>query len=59
MVGDDLRADLAPARRLGMQTALVLTGKVAPGEEAAAMGRARFRPDAIAASLRALVAALD
>jgi ribonucleotide monophosphatase NagD (HAD superfamily) len=27
MVGDDLRTDLAPARRLGMRTILVLTGK--------------------------------
>jgi inorganic pyrophosphatase len=59
MVGDDLRADLAPARRLGMQTALVLSGKVAPGEEAAAIARARFTPDAIAASLRAFVETID
>ena len=59
MVGDDLRTDLAPARRLGMRTALVLTGKVAPGDEEAAIARTGFRPDAVAASLRSLVEALD
>jgi len=58
MVGDDLRSDLAPARRLGMRTALVLTGKVEPGTEEVAMARARFRPDVVAPSLSELVAAL-
>jgi HAD superfamily hydrolase (TIGR01450 family) len=58
MVGDDLRSDLAPARRLGMRTALVLTGKVEPGTEEAAIARARFRPDVIAPSLAELAAAL-
>jgi HAD superfamily hydrolase (TIGR01458 family) len=37
MVGDDTRNDLAPARRLGMSTILVRTGKpVGPAEEAQA-----------------------
>jgi len=37
MVGDDARHDLAPARRLGLTTLLVRTGKpVGPAEEAAA-----------------------
>jgi len=58
MVGDDLRADLAPARRLGMRTALVLTGKVARGGLGEAVARARFAPDAVAPSLAEVVAAL-
>lgn len=58
MVGDDLRADLAPARRLGMRTALVLTGKVAAGGVGEAVARARFAPDAVATSLAEVVAAL-
>ncbi len=53
MVGDDLRADLAPARRLGLRTVLVLTGR--HGEEELATsrrgGRARILPDAVAPSI--------
>ncbi len=58
MVGDDLRADLAPARRLGMRTALVLTGKVGADGVGDAVARARFAPDAVAPSLAKVVAAL-
>lgn len=58
MVGDDLRADLVPARRLGMRTALVLTGKLAAGGVGEAVARARFAPDAVAPSVAEVVAAL-
>jgi HAD superfamily hydrolase (TIGR01450 family) len=58
MVGDDLQSDLVPARRLGLRTALVLTGKTAPDELDAAIGRARFTPDVIAASVARVVGAL-
>lgn len=57
MVGDDPRADLAPARRLGMRTVMVLTGKTQREEVVAADGRA-FVPDAIAPSVVDVVAAL-
>ncbi len=58
MVGDDPRSDLAPAHRLGMRTALVLTGKVPPDGVDAALAGVRFRPDAVARSLAEVVAAL-
>jgi HAD superfamily hydrolase (TIGR01450 family) len=58
MVGDDLRSDLAPAHRLGMRTALVLTGKTSADDVEPAIGRARFRPDVIAASVAEVVGAL-
>jgi len=58
MVGDDLLADLAPARRLGMRTALVLTGKVGRDEVDAATARVRFTPTAVAPSIAEVVAAL-
>lgn len=58
MVGDDPRADLAPAHRLGMRTALVLTGKTAPGDVDAMLRRARLVPDAVAPSIAEVVAAL-
>lgn len=58
MVGDDARADLAPARRLGMRTVLVLTGKTAAGEADEALVRARLVPDAVAASIAEVAAAL-
>ena len=54
MVGDDPRADIAAARRVGLRGVLVLTGKTAP-EEAAAAG---VVPEHIAASLAEVVAAL-
>lgn len=58
MVGDDLTTDLAPARRLGMRTILVLTGKVSAAGVPSAVRRARFAPDAVARSLEDVVAAL-
>jgi HAD superfamily hydrolase (TIGR01450 family) len=60
MVGDDPVADIAGARRVGMRGVLVLTGKVKAGvAEAARSGQARSRPNAVAASLVEVVAALD
>jgi HAD superfamily hydrolase (TIGR01450 family) len=60
MVGDDPQADIAGARRVGMRGVLVLTGKVDAGSAEAAMSSgARSRPNAIAASLVDVVAALD
>ncbi len=52
MVGDDLRTDLVPARRLGMRTVLVLTGKHGRDEVTGAGGRRRtFIPDVVAPSI--------
>jgi HAD superfamily hydrolase (TIGR01450 family) len=58
MVGDDPLADLRPARRLGMRTALVLTGKVAPDAVDRAVEQARFTPDVIAVDVAAVIDAL-
>lgn len=52
MVGDDPRADIAAARRVGLRGVLVLTGKVT-ADEAPASG---VRLDAIAPSLAEVVA---
>lgn len=58
MVGDDPVADVAAAQRVGMRGILVLSGKV--DAVAATQPRRRHRaPNAIAASLAAVVAALD
>ena len=54
MVGDDPRADIAAARRVGLRGVLVLTGKVTAAE-ASASG---VRLDAVAPSLAEVVAAL-
>jgi HAD superfamily hydrolase (TIGR01450 family) len=54
MVGDDPRADVAAARRVGLRGILVLTGKV----DAAAAAASPIRIDAIAESLAAVIAAL-
>jgi HAD superfamily hydrolase (TIGR01450 family) len=54
MVGDDPRADIAAARRVGLRGILTLTGKVSR-EEAAASG---VRPEALAENLAAVVKAL-
>jgi HAD superfamily hydrolase (TIGR01450 family) len=51
MVGDDLRADIAPARRLGLRGFLVLTGKVTEAD-AAVRG---VRADGVAPSLASLI----
>jgi ribonucleotide monophosphatase NagD (HAD superfamily) len=47
MVGDDPKADIAAARRVGLRGILVLSGKV-DAEAAAATG---VRPTAVAANL--------
>jgi HAD superfamily hydrolase (TIGR01450 family) len=54
MVGDDPRADVAAARRVGLRGILVMTGKVTAAQ-AAASG---VRPDALAGDLAEVVAAL-
>jgi HAD superfamily hydrolase (TIGR01450 family) len=54
MVGDDPRADIGAARRVGLRGVLVLTGKTT-ADEASAAGVPRER---IAANLNAVVAAL-
>lgn len=57
MVGDDPRTDVAAAQRVGLRGFLVLTGKtVAP--DVPAILRQRRPPDAVASSLREIVAAL-
>lgn len=60
MVGDDLRSDIAPARRLGLASVLVLTGRTS-GDAATSLADlpSRARPDAIAPSLSEVVMALD
>jgi HAD superfamily hydrolase (TIGR01450 family) len=59
MVGDDPAADVHAAQRVGLRGVLVLSGKTT-AEEAASLSWTRRRPpDAIAASLAEVVAALD
>jgi HAD superfamily hydrolase (TIGR01458 family) len=58
MVGDDLRADVAAAQRIGMKGILVLSGKTGAAEADRAREGARG-PDGIAATLADVVAALD
>ncbi|HEX6867445.1 MAG TPA: HAD-IIA family hydrolase [Candidatus Limnocylindrales bacterium] len=61
MVGDDPKADIAAAQRVGMRGFLVLSGKTTPADvERAAAVRSRGRgPDAVAPTLADIVAALD
>ena len=69
MVGDDLKADVAAAQRVGLRGILVLTGKTSLADLADLAGladraggagsRRRRGPDGIAASLADVVAALD
>lgn len=61
MVGDDLRADILAAKRVGLRGILVLTGKHGPAdvERLAGLRRGGGRPDAVAPSLAEVVAALD
>ena len=75
MVGDDLKADVAAAQRVGLRGILVLTGKTSVADLASLAGladladrarvagragsRRRHGPDGIAASLTDVVAALD
>jgi HAD superfamily hydrolase (TIGR01458 family) len=62
MVGDDLRADVAAAQRVGLRGILVLSGKTTAAEAERAAGARRpgaRGPDAIAPALADVVAALD
>jgi HAD superfamily hydrolase (TIGR01458 family) len=66
MVGDDLRADVAAARRAGLRGILVLSGKTGRADAERALtgtpgrpARGRLGPDGIAATLADVVAALD
>ena len=66
MVGDDLRADVAAAKRVGLRGILVLSGKTGRADAERAMAgatgrpaRGRLGPDGIAATLADVVAALD
>jgi HAD superfamily hydrolase (TIGR01458 family) len=59
MVGDDVRTDIRAAQRAGLRAVFVESGKHGPADvEAAAQERGGRRPDAIAADLAAVVAAL-
>lgn len=59
MVGDDVRTDVRAAQRAGLRGILVLSGKHAEADiEAAAAERGGRWPDAVAADLAAVVAAL-
>jgi HAD superfamily hydrolase (TIGR01458 family) len=59
MVGDDLRADVAAAQRVGMKGILVLSGKTDAADVERAGRTAGRGPDAVAATLADVVAALD
>lgn len=61
MVGDDVWSDALAARRAGLRGIVVLSGKHGSDDlaRAAAQGRGGGRPDAVAASLADVVAALD
>jgi HAD superfamily hydrolase (TIGR01450 family) len=60
MVGDDPRADVAAAQRVGLRGILVLSGKTTAAEARALASSGRRRgPDGIAATLTEVVAALD
>jgi HAD superfamily hydrolase (TIGR01450 family) len=60
MVGDDIRTDVRAGQRAGLRGVFVLTGKHAREDiEVAARERGGRRPDAVAASLAEVVAALD
>jgi HAD superfamily hydrolase (TIGR01458 family) len=60
MIGDDVRSDVRAAQRAGLRGIFVLSGKHGRADvEVAAAERGGRRPDAIAASLAEVVAALD
>jgi HAD superfamily hydrolase (TIGR01458 family) len=60
MVGDDVRTDIRASQRAGLRGIFVQTGKHGLADvETAAAERGGRRPDAIAASLAEVVAALD
>lgn len=59
MVGDDVRTDIRAAQRAGLRAVFVLSGKHGPADvELAARERGGRRPDAVAADLAEVVAAL-
>lgn len=60
MVGDDVDSDIGGARRVGLRTVFVRSGKHGDAElaAAAARGRGAVQPDAVAASITEVVAAL-
>jgi HAD superfamily hydrolase (TIGR01458 family) len=60
MVGDDMAGDVGGARRAGLRTVFVLTGKHGDAELAAASRKPRgaYAPDAVAPSIAEVVAAL-
>ncbi len=59
MVGDDAFSDIGGARRAGLRTVFVRTGKHGDAELALAASGARgYRPDAVAPSIAEVVAAL-
>ena len=59
MVGDDVFSDVGGARRAGLRTVFVRTGKHGDAELArAASGSRGYRPDAVAPSIAEVVAAL-
>lgn len=59
MVGDDVRTDVRAAQRAGLRGVFVLSGKHGPADvELAARERGGRRPDAVAADLTEVVAAL-
>ena len=60
MVGDDVRTDIRAGQRAGLRGIFVLSGKHGPADvDLAAAERGGRRPDAIAATLADVVAALD
>ena len=59
MVGDDLKADVAAAQRVGMKGILVLSGKATAADAERVARTGRRGPDGIAATLADVVAALD
>jgi HAD superfamily hydrolase (TIGR01458 family) len=60
MVGDDIRTDVVAGQRAGLRGVFVLSGKHGREDiDFAARERGRRRPDAVAASLAEVVAALD
>jgi HAD superfamily hydrolase (TIGR01458 family) len=60
MVGDDVRTDIRAGQRAGLRGIFVLTGKHGMADiDIAAGERGGRRPDAVAASLAEVVAALD
>ena len=60
MVGDDPKADVAAAQKVGLRGILVLSGKTSASEARAIAANGRRRgPDAVAPTLADVVAALD